>query len=281
MGKITFVPVGGLANRMRAVAAAVTLADKTDSKLSIIWFQDWALNAPFNQLFKPIDRTVACLRDACRLDYVLLDRPRSKNLHFPLLYQKLSFRSCLYERSITPLCNAHFDFEAWAKQGKCVYMASYTAFQKYEDMWINRLFVPIDEIASEVESRCCNFAEEMIGVHIRRTDNTASIQQSPIELFYQKLDQDIKENDQAGIYLATDSEEVKKAMKERYGKRIFSSDKQADRGSLEGIRDGVADMYTLARTQKIYGSFQSSFSDMAAQIGGVPLEIVRLSSEEG
>lgn len=26
MGKITFVPVGGLANRMRAVASAVTLA---------------------------------------------------------------------------------------------------------------------------------------------------------------------------------------------------------------------------------------------------------------
>ena len=51
MGKITFVPVGGLANRMRAVASAVTLAAKSDSDLSIVWFQDWALNAPFSQLF--------------------------------------------------------------------------------------------------------------------------------------------------------------------------------------------------------------------------------------
>ena len=56
MGKITFVPVGGLANRMRAVASAVMLAGKTKSDLSIIWFRDWALNAPFYQLFKPIDR---------------------------------------------------------------------------------------------------------------------------------------------------------------------------------------------------------------------------------
>lgn len=40
MGKITFVPVGGLANRMRAVASAVMLAGKTKSELSIIWFQD-------------------------------------------------------------------------------------------------------------------------------------------------------------------------------------------------------------------------------------------------
>lgn len=46
MGKITFVPVGGLANRMRAVASAVMLAGKTKSELSIIWFRDWALNAP-------------------------------------------------------------------------------------------------------------------------------------------------------------------------------------------------------------------------------------------
>lgn len=39
MGKITFVPVGGLANRMRAVASAVTLAAKSDSDLSIIGFR--------------------------------------------------------------------------------------------------------------------------------------------------------------------------------------------------------------------------------------------------
>ena len=30
MGKITFVPVGGLANRMRAVASAVMLAAKDE-----------------------------------------------------------------------------------------------------------------------------------------------------------------------------------------------------------------------------------------------------------
>lgn len=276
MGKITFVPVGGLANRMRAVASAVTLAKKTDSELSIVWFQDWALNAPFCQLFKPVDREIARLRDASQLDYALLDRPRSKNFHFPLLFQKLTFKSCLYERSITPLCNQRFDFERWAKEGRCVYMASYTAFQTYDNAWISRLFIPVEEIVEEVENRCRNFSDTMIGVHIRRTDNLASIRQSPIELFYQKLDKEIEANDKTGIYVATDSEEVKQAMKERYGDRILSSEKQADRGSLEGIRDGIADMYTLARTQKIYGSFQSSFSDMAAQIGGAPLEILKL-----
>ena len=102
MGKITFVPVGGLANRMRAVASAVMLAGKTKSELSIIWFQDWALNAPFYQLFKPVDREVACLRDASRLDYALLDRPRSKNFHFPLfqLRQFAAFRRICQDDSL-------------------------------------------------------------------------------------------------------------------------------------------------------------------------------------
>lgn len=281
MGKMTFVPVGGLANRMRAVASAVTLAGRTASELQIVWFEDWALNAPFCQLFKPVEEAVCRLRDASRMDYALLDRPRSRNLHFPRVYQKLRFRSCLYERSITPLCKGNFDFEAWARQRGDVYMASYTAFHEYDYAWIGRLFVPVDEIAKEVENRCLEFPEEMIGVHIRRTDNVASIQQSPIELFYQKLDKDISENNRVGIYVATDSEEVKQAMKERYGSRIHSSDKQANRSSLEGIRDGVADMYTLARTQKIYGSFQSSFSEMASQIGGAPLEILSLESAGG
>ena len=128
MGKITFVPVGGLANRMRAVASAVTLAAKSDSDLSIVWFQDWALNAPFSQLFKPVDRKIACLRDASRLVYALLDRPRSRYFHFPLLFHNLFFKSFLFVRSITPLCNRTFHFERWVTAGSCVYMAYYTAF---------------------------------------------------------------------------------------------------------------------------------------------------------
>lgn len=85
---------------------------------------------------------------------------------------------------------------------------------------------PVDEIMEEVENRCRNFSDAMIGVHIRRTDNLASIRQSPIELFYQKLDEKIKEDGKVAIYLATDSEEVKREMKERYGDRIFCSGKR-------------------------------------------------------
>lgn len=53
MNQITFVPVGGLANRMRSIASVITLAQQTKSYVNIIWFQDWALHAPFHKLFEP------------------------------------------------------------------------------------------------------------------------------------------------------------------------------------------------------------------------------------
>ena len=55
MHKFMFIPVGGLANRMRAVSSAVTLAQKTNTIIDIVWFQDWALHAPFKTLFCPIN----------------------------------------------------------------------------------------------------------------------------------------------------------------------------------------------------------------------------------
>ena len=118
-----FVPAGGLANRMRALAASYTLNRKVGVEMESVWFRDWALNAPFHALFEPIHQEGLILRDASWCDYLTLDRPRRKNLFVPRLYQRMMFRDALYEARITPLRMQHFDFEAWARQGD-VYLAS-------------------------------------------------------------------------------------------------------------------------------------------------------------
>lgn len=78
MNQITFVPVGGLANRMRSIASVITLAQQTKSYVNIIWFQDWALHAPFHKLFEPINQPHITLKDASFLQYLSTDRPRIK-----------------------------------------------------------------------------------------------------------------------------------------------------------------------------------------------------------
>lgn len=274
MHKMTFIPVGGLANRMRAVSSAVTLAQKTNTIIDIVWFQDWALHAPFKTLFCPINIQNTHLREATLTDHILYDRPRKRNMNIPLLFQKILFKTCLYEKSITPLCKQQFDFEHWIQQGN-VYMASYTNFLDYSYDLLRQLFIPLPPIQVRIDQLCQQFSPYTLGVHIRRTDNTASIKQNPIELFFAAIDKEINLNVDVSIYLATDDESVKQMLQKRYGKRLIFAEDKADRSSITGIQGGIVDMYALAQTQKIYGSFQSSFSELAAQIGNIPLEIIK------
>ena len=77
------------------------------------------------------------------------------------------------------------------------------------------------------------------------------------------------------VFLATDNNQVKKTFADRFGKRIITPTEEAARNSIDGIRGGLVDMYTLAATDKIYGSAGSTFSPMAASLGGNDLEILQ------
>lgn len=271
---MVFVPAGGLANRMRAMAASYTLARKVGVEMKAVWFRDWALNAPFHALFEPIHQEGLSVRDASFFDYVTLDRPRRKNLFVPRLYQRMMFRDALYEARITPLRMQHFDFEAWFRQGG-IYLASYTDFYPYDYELLRKLFVPLPDVRRQIDAFAEGFSSHTIGVHIRRTDNKASILQSPTELFVDAIDKEVEQNDDTVIFLATDSEAIKDEMRSRYGRRLLTAGDEADRNSITGIKGGVVDMYTLARTNRIYGSFQSSFSELASQIGGIEVHVLR------
>ena len=126
------------------------------------------------------------------------------------------------------------------------------------------MFRPVPQVEAVIGKRVAAFSAYTVGVHIRRTDNALSIEHSPLDLFFDCLDQELAAHSDLCIYLATDSEEVKQAMRARYGERIVCAESKADRSTTEGIREGIADLWTLARTQKIYGSFHSSFSELAA-----------------
>ena len=267
--RIVFVPVGGLANRMRSVASAIALAEDTASKIQVKWFCDWALNAPFCKLFQPI----AEITEASFLDLLISDRPRRRNFRVPALFQKHMFRSCLYEEEMPKLMKTGFDFRQWAEDGGG-YMASCYPFYIYPEGMVNRLFRPLPHITAEVDRRCSAFSGYAIGLHVRRTDNVASIEGSPLELFFDAADKELECHDDLCIYLATDSEEVKKQMRSRYGNRVICGENKADRNSVAGICDGIADMYALSRTAHVYGSFHSSFSELAAEVGNIPLTIV-------
>lgn len=271
-GTLLFVPVGGLANRMRAVASACNLAQRTGVGLSVVWFRDWALRARFADCFKPVEGLN--LREATWRDELLLDRPRRHNLYLPWLPLHIAFGQRIDEHDVDRLKAEGFDFEGWAR-GHRSWMSCYSVFGEFSDALYAQLFQPVDDVLRQVEANAAKFSAHTIGLHIRRTDNIDSIRLSPTRLFTDAADREIDAHSDTRIYLATDDEPTKAELRRRYGDRVITPAVPAARNSASGIQGGLIDMYTLARTAVIYGSAASSFSRMASKLGAARLIVLQ------
>ncbi len=271
---MTMVPVGGLANRMRAAASAVTLMRKCGGTTRLVWYCDKALNAPFASLFEPITEPGVTLLEGNAANGLLYDRPRRRNFWLPRVFQQLRFDFRLYENHVEECFGENPALER-AVMGRTTYAAAFYQLCGYDNALLRRLFRPVPAIEAEVRRRMAAFSPFTIGIHIRRGDNVVAAQRSPLALFFEVIDKETAAHPELHVYLATDSEEVKQQLRARYGERISTASSAADRGSIAGIRDGIADMLTLSRTKKIYGSSGSSFSELAAQMGDVELVLCR------
>lgn len=273
-GHLVLVPAGGLANRMRAVASAYNACRNTGGRLSVVWFRDWALNAAFSDIFEPICCDGISLREAGVLDFVINDRPRRRNLWLPRQPQRLIYQSRIDEWQVTPLRNSGFSFEEWMRGRRC-WMGCYQVFGSFGNELYSRLFRPVADVRERVEATVRGFSPHTVGMHIRRTDNRMSVENSPTELFVEAGRRELSEHPDTRIFLATDSEEVKAEMRSEFGDRVITPADEADRSSVDGIRGGLADMYSLARTSRIYGSAGSSFSEIASAVGETELRVLK------
>ena len=118
---ITLVPVGGLANRMRAIESGISLSHKTKSELIIIWFKDWGLNCTFHELFEKICDPAVKIREATWKDKLLNDRPRKKNLFIPQIFQKMNYDTIFYETEVADKTIHNTDFYELCKEKKDIY----------------------------------------------------------------------------------------------------------------------------------------------------------------
>ena len=70
-------------------------------------------------------------------------------------------------------------------------------------------------------------------------------------------------------------DEVKESLKSKYPDRIITLMDDTDRNSLEGMKFAVLDLFCLSKTNKIIGSVGSSYSQIAAEIGGIEVEYAK------
>ena len=265
---------------MRVAAATAAMAARLQAPVRVLWMEQWGMRCRFDALFEPAPLSEIGghpfeLRDATWRESLLMARPQRRNLNLPRLMQRILFSDVIFSERVMPLRMEGFDFLNWAKAGGRRLMHAYRDFYRWDLSLLPQLFVPTPEITALIDQRCATFSNNPIGVHVRRTDNQESIDDSPLKLFFQHIDTCIAQHDDTTIYLATDDEATKTSMRQRYNHRIITSPTQADRESTAGIIEGLVEMYTLSRTNHIYGSAGSTFSEMAAAIGQKPFEVVR------
>lgn len=272
--KISLVPYAGLCNRMNAIICGLSVNEETAAEIDILWPVTHDCNINFSEIFKNIDREGIRLK---RLRNPLYTPALRRNLFIPKLLRKLirgPFDAVLDGSSTTGISSSQL-----IEGHNHLLIHSCNRFCLHPELKnIGNIFHPTDEIEERIERVLDTFGKRTLGMHIRRTDNSVSIKNSPIKLFEEVIEKEIAKEPDTKFYIATDDASTASYLYIKYPNNVLppQKDKILKRGSKEGMKQAVVDLYSLARTSGIYGSNGSTFSIMAAQLYNIPLTILKL-----
>ena len=258
---ITLEPIGGLGNRMRAIDSALALAGALARPLRVIWTRTDDCRCRFGAIFDPLPGVT------------VVERGWWANRALRRL-ELWSGRHSRHVRQHDMRClrGADYDFRLLASE-RSVFIQTHERFQPSRERGF-RMFVPIQPLRAEIDRLASSFTDSTIGIHIRRGDHEPSHRHSPTSAFVERISAEIARRPTAHFFLATDAPDVEDELQRMFGDRILTFRKPFGRTTEPGIRGAVVELYALARTTRILGSFYSSFSETAAELGGIPLEIV-------
>lgn len=114
-----------------------------------------------------------------------------KNLFLPKLLRKLPNAGTVFKRfEIKDLNNQGVDFkELYDKHNRHLIFFSFSRF--FETKKEYAVFKPLQRVNTMILKETEIFDAHTIGIHIRRTDHRIAIKNSPIELFEQKIEEEL------------------------------------------------------------------------------------------
>lgn len=262
---------------MRVIDACLSVQKNSLKKQTIkmIWEQNLFLNCPFEALFEPIANIEIVDRDPY-LNYFLYgkDQPvhNLKSTIKKTVYGLLSTNYRYFDdKSVQAVA---YDHDYWHHSKHHFVIHSCVDFYSPELKNLE-VFVPVRVLQILIDKETHKFIKPTTGIHIRRTDNSKSIDKSSTELFVKRIEASLKKNNDQLFYLATDDEKEEALLLSNFGEHILTQkNKDLDRNSPKGIQDALVDLYSLSKTERIWGSYWSSFSKTAAALHKIPLEII-------
>jgi hypothetical protein len=272
---IIIEPLGGLANRMRVIASAIWLKEQLKTGLTVIWNENFELNCPYSALFE--DHGMFLIRPKARKYHYIKTTNQNTlpgKIKSSLINRLIGIDYCIKEQDFHDLIwTGKLDIYEIAKRHRTVYIQTCQEFG--DNAFAFRHFTPALPIIQKINVITQNFTRHTIGVHIRRLDNTNSIQFSPTPLFIQKMKAELAAEADVKFFLCTDDPKEEKAIIAEFGEKVITYKKHLDRQTVRGMQDAAIDLFCLSKTQKILGSFWSSYSDIAARINNIELNVIK------
>ena len=265
-------PCAGLGNRLLGLGSAYAVAKKLDRKLVVMWKREVGCNIRFQELFDLPFEVVEISENGLKKEpvaQILGDRAKKKWRNsadrflecddvekikeqegYEGLFRLIEQTPVIYLKAFGPICEVTAESYSFVKPSKNIEEKGAYLFR-------------------ELTGQC-------VGVHVRRTDHTEAIANSPLALFAERMKKELETDADTSFFVATDDKEVRRELKELLpdAKLIFPQSDVIDRDSKEGIEEAFIEMLALSKCRKILGSFNSTFSLLPSYIGNIPLETV-------
>jgi hypothetical protein len=274
MDMLIVEPCAGLGNRLLGLASAYAVAQKLGRELVVIWKREIGCNIKASDLFElpmqvveisenglkkePVaqllgNQTKKKWRNRAELFLECDDVERiKKEQGYEGVLHTLEQTKTVYLKTFGPICEVNADDYRFLQPSAAILEKG------------NPLFAMLDA--------------HTVGVHIRRTDHTEAIANSPLSLFVERMQREVETDANATFFVATDDVTVKQELRESIpGERLIFHEKGIiDRDSKNGLEDALIEMLALSKCRKILGSYNSTFSLLPSYIGNIPLEVVSI-----
>lgn len=235
----------GFANRIRALVSGICVAEDLNMALVIHWFP----------------KSPEC---ACRFSSLVDPESLPKTVKVVLedIYQAKTVNNAEEWKQVARNWDGVSDLE----------VKSHGMFYTNENYNTHlRRLKPSPQVKEFLGRRTASVPWNIaVGVHIRRTDNKKSIEGSPLENFLQRM----RDTPDLFYIVATDDDAVRKQIQTEFADRCLFVAMTLSRKSEEGMIHGVADFFALSSCKELWGSYWSSFSEISARYGDIPLTII-------
>lgn len=263
----------------------ISFCEKNNQDLTVLWLNSEELGCDFDDIFNPIRSEkiqITIVQDLSVEEFLkkynIRDRNIIKNRHWSKLYNSkrhikngLSldesdeiFYSTIYKQMNSIVFNSSENF---------LLETCYRHHGKNSDSYKN--FQPVDSILDRITQKVEEF-NQTIGVHVRRTDHFRAIEVSSDSKVLIQINKILNEKPETTFFLSTDCNSTKEKLKAQFGKSILVNQGLTyDRNNSNSIQHAVLDLYCLSKTELIYGSFFSTYSQVAADISGIENIIIK------